>query len=178
MVGRALRACVGVALLAASCSGTSETATEPGATPATVVHPAPLLPATTDDLPTMSAPTYATLLGQLRGTPLIVNFWASWCAPCIEEAPLLRAAADEYADRIQFLGVNILDARSDAEAFIQEQELPYPSIFDPAGAIRDSVGSTGQPVTVFYRADGEVAVKIDGQLSAGTLQDAIAEIVR
>ena len=177
MSGRTLVACVAVTILASSC-GTEEPPADGGTIPATIVRPAALLPTTTDALPSMDPASYAALLGQLRGTPVVVNFWASWCPPCIEEAPMLRAAAEEHADRIQFLGVDILDARTDAEAFIREQGLPYPNVFDPEGAVRNSVGSTGQPVTVFYRADGEVAVKIDGPLSADTLADALAEIAR
>jgi cytochrome c biogenesis protein CcmG/thiol:disulfide interchange protein DsbE len=173
-VGALTRTVVGVLVLAA-CGGTPDPAGV-GTTPAVIVRPAPLLPTTTDALPAMSPPQYERLLEQLRGTPLVVNFWASWCVPCEAEAPLLRAAAARHGERIQFLGVDILDARDAATAFVRSHRLPYPNVFDPEGAIRDAVGSTGQPVTVFYAADGTVAAKIDGQLSERSLSDAIDRI--
>jgi cytochrome c biogenesis protein CcmG/thiol:disulfide interchange protein DsbE len=159
-------------LVLAGCGGAPDPAGV-GTTPAAIVRPAPLLPTTTDALPAFTPARYAELLAQLRGTPVVVNFWASWCVPCETEAPLLRAAAARHGDRIQFLGVDILDAREPATEFVRAHRLPYPNLFDPAGAIRDSVGSTGQPVTIFYAADGTVARKIDGQLSRESLAEGI-----
>lgn len=126
---------------------------------------APLLPTTTDALPEMDAVAYDELLTQLRGTPVIVNFWAAWCPPCREEAPMLAAAGRDHGEEIQFLGVDILDERGAATDFIEEFSIPYPNVFDPPGEIRTAVGSIGQPVTVFYDADGAVVDKVDGQLS-------------
>lgn len=161
-----------LSLTLTACGGAPDPAGV-GTTPAAIVHPAPLLPATTDALPAITVERYRELLEQLRGTPVVVNLWASWCVPCEAEAPLLRAAAERYGERIQFLGVNIEDARDPAVAFIRSHRLPYPNAFDPPGAIRDSLGSTGRPVTVFYSADGAVARKIDGQVSETTLAQGI-----
>jgi cytochrome c biogenesis protein CcmG/thiol:disulfide interchange protein DsbE len=133
--------------------------------PALVLSPVPGLPSTVDELPEIDVAGYDTLLGELRGTPVVVNFWASWCGPCQAEAPRFAAAAAEYGDRVQFLGVDILDDRTSAAGFIAEHGLPYPNVFDPGGAIRTDLGSIGQPVTAFYDADGNLIAKVDGEIS-------------
>ena len=94
-----------------------------------------------------------------------MNFWASWCGPCQAEAPRLAEAADTFGDRVQFLGVDILDDRDAARGFIAEHGIPYPNVFDPGGAIRTDLGSIGQPVTAFYDADGNLVAKVDGEIS-------------
>ena len=134
---------------------------------------APLLPTHVAELPSFDVQTYQELLTQLRGTPVVVNVWAAWCGPCQAEAPLLHAASQTYGDRVQFLGVDILDSRDGARGFIEEHGLTYPSVFDPAGAIRDSFGMIGQPVTVFYDADGNVTSTWEGQLTQTALDQGI-----
>ncbi len=135
---------------------------------------AALLPSHVAELPTFDVQTYQQLLTQLRGTPVVVNVWAAWCGPCKAEAPLLHTASQTYGDRVQFLGVDILDSRDGARAFIAEHDLAYPSIFDPSGAIRDWLGVIGQPVTVFYDADGNLVSSWDGQLSQKALDRGIS----
>jgi cytochrome c biogenesis protein CcmG/thiol:disulfide interchange protein DsbE len=115
---------------------------------------APLLPTSADALPTMDPETFRTLLGQLEGTPVLVNFWGSWCPPCWVEMPRLVAAHDEFGDRVQFLGVDIEDSRPEARAFMEEFGMTFPSVFDVPDAIKTDLGYFGQPVTIFFRADG------------------------
>jgi thiol-disulfide isomerase/thioredoxin len=160
-----------VALAACSRGGAPLTTGSP-AVNATV---APSLPTTVSALPNMDPAGYDQLLSQLKGTPVVVNVWASWCVPCEAEAPLLKAAAQANPG-VQFVGVDILDSRGGATKFIQTHSIPYPSVFDPTGAIRNHLGSFGQPVTVFYSAQGEVAAKVDGQIGAQTLAADIAKI--
>ena len=162
-------------LLAGACART--TASDPGPTdqgaPASNATAAPLLPTSVAELPTFDVDTYQRLLRQLRGTPVVVNVWASWCGPCKAESPLLREASATYGDRVQFLGVDILDSLGGARAFLADQGVTYPSVFDPPGAIRDQLGMVGQPATVFYDADGHVVSSWDGQLTAAALQKGI-----
>src|SRR5713226_3018558 len=61
------------------------------------------------------------------GKPVVVNFWASWCGPCADEAPVLQDAARRNADRITFIGVNVQDVDSDAQAFIRKYGVSYPN---------------------------------------------------
>jgi cytochrome c biogenesis protein CcmG/thiol:disulfide interchange protein DsbE len=154
-------------LISCGSAGPSDpaSATDVVPTPALVVTPVPSLPATVNELPEMDVAGYDALLGQLRGTPVVVNFWASWCGPCEKEAPRLEAAAATYGDRVQFLGVDILDDRGSAVDFLDRYGLQYPNVFDPPGAIRTDLGSIGQPVTVFYDADGNLVTKVDGEIS-------------
>ena len=87
---------------------------------------------------------------------MLVNIWASWCGPCRDEAPLLASAHETYGDRVRFVGVDILDERDSARAFMREFGWTYPSVYDPTGAIRDGLGLIGQPVMLFYDASGAI----------------------
>lgn len=165
--------------LAATCGGSGSDPAgraDPGPTARNAVTAA-LLPTHVAELPTFDVETYHRLLTQLRGTPVIVNVWASWCGPCKAEAPLLHRASQIYGDRVQFLGVDIVDSLDGARRFIAEEGLTYPSIFDPSGAIRDSLGMIGQPVTVFYHADGNVAETYAGQLTETALDEGIRAVL-
>jgi cytochrome c biogenesis protein CcmG, thiol:disulfide interchange protein DsbE len=161
--------------LAATCGGPGQdpAGTAQSGPPARNAATAALLPTHVADLPAFDVNTYQQLLTQLHGTPVVVNVWAAWCAPCKAEAPLLRDASRTYGDRVQFLGVDILDSLDGARGFIADQGLEYPSVFDPTGAIRDSLGMIGQPVTVFYDADGTMVSSRDGQLSQKALDQGI-----
>lgn len=150
---RLLALLAGLALLAA-CGGEPPAAPSPGTIPADNAADAPLLPAFADALPAMGPDTFQRLLDQLRGTPVVVNVWGSWCPPCREEMPRLVAAHRESGDIVQFLGIDIQDSRSEARAFMQEFEMTFPSVFDVPDAIKASLGQFGQPVTMFFRRDG------------------------
>ena len=155
---RAIALILVTAIAATSCSQSS-TGRGPGTrspVPAGNAADATLLPADAFALPEFDLDRYEQLLGQLGGTPVLVNFWGSWCAPCRDEAPHLASAHASYGDRVQFLGVDILDARQGAREFMREFGWTYPSVFDPPAAIRDGLGLLGQPVTLFYDADGEL----------------------
>ena len=104
------------------------------------------------------------LVGQ-RGTPVIVNIWASWCAPCRTEMPLLQRAADAYAGRAVFLGVATKDDPAAASAFLDELGLTYPNVFDSTGEIRVELGVTAYPTTYVFRADGRLESTVTGSIS-------------
>lgn len=133
------------------------------------------LPDTVAELPNTDAEAFRALLGELEGTPVVVNLWASWCEPCKRETPMLSQAAADHPD-VQFLGVDTLDSRDGAEAFIAEYSVPYPSLFDPDGFIRNDLGSFGLPVTVFFDAGGNQVGKVDGELSRDALDENLGEI--
>jgi thiol-disulfide isomerase/thioredoxin len=128
-------------------------------------------------LPTSDLAGFEAELRDLRGTPVVVNIWASWCGPCILEAPHLAAAAERYEGRVQFLGVDILDGRDSARDFIRRFGWPYPSLFDPTAAIRDGLGFFGVPITVFYDANGEQVSTYHGPIPADVLEERIAEVL-
>jgi len=87
---------------------------------------------------------------ELRGAPVVVNFWASWCIPCREEAPLLERAWRDYRDDgVVFLGVNIKDAKSDARRFVHEFDITYPTVRDVDQTLTRDFGVKGLPETFF-----------------------------
>jgi cytochrome c biogenesis protein CcmG, thiol:disulfide interchange protein DsbE len=135
------------------------------------------LPTDPTALPEFTLADYRHALGELRGTPVVVNVWASWCGPCREEAPLLAAAHRTYGDRVRFLGVDILDERGSARDFMREYGWTYPSVYDPSGAIRDGLGLLGQPVTLFYDASGALVDTWTGPLSTDTLHSGLDMIL-
>ena len=109
----------------------------------------------------------------LRGKPVVMNFWASWCAPCEDEAPLLRDAFETFGDEINFVGIDIRDARSDALAFVAEYGLDYPSVRDEDQAIYEDYGLTGQPETFFIDAEGVLVEHVAGPLDGERLGELI-----
>lgn len=137
----------------------------------------PLLPEDRLALPTFDLARYRALLAELEGTPVVVNIWGSWCPPCRVEAADLSKVAREYQGRAQFVGVDILDNREPARDFILEFDWPYPSVFDPPGAIRDGLGYLGQPVTIVYDRAGEVVFEWEGAVTAELLRTEIDKVV-
>ena len=102
--------------------------------------------------------SYAARLRELRGYPVVVNAWASWCGPCKLEFPFFRDAAMRLGKRVAFLGLNVSDNRQDALAFLRKQPVPYPHLEDGDSRIVQRTGAAGGlPTTVFYDADGKRA---------------------
>jgi len=110
-------------------------------------------------------------LDSLRGFPVVVNAWASWCGPCRHEFPFFQSQAVERADEIAFLGVDVADSTAAAETFLSELPVPYPSYEDPGSGVADApiaklleVGP-GLPNTIFIDRSGEVAYHWRGSYS-------------
>lgn len=120
-----------------------------------------------DRAPSIEAPALAggevVALDDLRGKPLLVNFWASWCVPCEAEAEYLEAAYERYGDEVEFLGVNIKDARSDALAFVERFSVSYPQVRDETLEWYDAFGLTGQPETFLIDGEGEIVEHVRGE---------------
>jgi cytochrome c biogenesis protein CcmG, thiol:disulfide interchange protein DsbE len=111
------------------------------------------------------------------GKPVVVNFWASWCGPCADEAPLLEDAARRYGDRFTFVGVNVQDVDSDAQAFLRKYSISYPNGSGGAGPISVQYGMRGVPETYFIAPDGRLVRKWN-TLTAADLEQFLAELQR
>lgn len=97
-------------------------------------------------------------LAGLRGVPVVVNQWASWCGPCRYEFPFFQHLSKRYDGRVAFLGVDAKDARSDAEKFLKKRPVPYPHFYDEDASIaRTFGGGRAWPTTAFFAADGKLA---------------------
>jgi thiol-disulfide isomerase/thioredoxin len=96
--------------------------------------------------------------GELRGFPIVVNKWASWCGPCRFEFPWFQSLAQKRGNEIAFLGVNSNDSEGPAEQFLSELPLPYPSYTDPDLKIAQDLGGPPQafPTTSFYDRSGKL----------------------
>jgi cytochrome c biogenesis protein CcmG/thiol:disulfide interchange protein DsbE len=116
-------------------------------------------------------------LSDLEGKPVVLNFWASWCGPCKDEAPLLRRAHERFGDRVAFVGVDSHDARSDALAFLHRYRIDYPNVFDGDQQIYRDYGLTGQPETFFIDRSGEIAAHVPGPLYGRLLHRDLEKIL-
>ena len=111
------------------------------------------------------------------GQPVVLNFWASWCGPCADEAPLLQDAARRYGDRFTFIGVNVQDQDADAQAFIRKYGITYPNGSGNAGPVSIQYGMRGVPETYFIAPDGRLVRKWN-TLTAADLEQFLAELQR
>ena len=114
-------------------------------------------------------------LASYRGTPLVVNFWASWCVPCRQEAPVLNAAAAKYRGRIQFVGVDIQDSDSAARSYQAEVQSPYPVGPASRGSYLEW-GVTAPPETFFINRQGVVISRILGPVDARRLDVYLSQL--
>ena len=118
-------------------------------------------------------------LEDLRGKPVVINFWASWCPPCRVEAPLIERTWRAYKNRgLIFLGVNIQDRKEDALNYIREFAITYPNGPDPTGEISIDYGVSGLPVTFFVSRKGEVVRRWVGAIEKSVLISSIEEIMQ
>ena len=102
-------------------------------------------------------------LESLRGQAVVLNFWASWCAPCRDEMPLLEAGWKRWQGRdVAFVGIDVRDLRSDARGFLERFGVTYPNVYDGKGSMVGRYGVTGYPETYFIDARGRVVYRIAG----------------
>lgn len=100
---------------------------------------------------------YSQRISSLKGHPIVVNKWASWCGPCRGEFPVLQATSTTYGKQVAFVGLDASDNDSDATKFLKHFPVPYPSLVDRNSRIAQSLGiGRSFPTTMYYGADGKV----------------------
>jgi cytochrome c biogenesis protein CcmG, thiol:disulfide interchange protein DsbE len=116
-----------------------------------------------------------TSLPELEGTPVVVNFWASWCAPCVAEMPDFERVHQDLGDRVRFLGLNTQDDRVAADELVEQTGVTYDLALDPDGDLFRDFGVFAMPTTVFVDAHGHVAHRHSGLATEQQLRDLIRE---
>ena len=155
-------------LLAAGCGNSGEGSgdgSHPNYAKALAGAPAPLaaLYGEGNELLDGGIDAYEKRLAELRGHPVVVNVWASWCGPCRQEFPALQELSARYGKRVAFLGVNSEDSDDAAATFLREMPVPYPSYTDPDKDIYDSLDGIGFPNTAYYDSSGKLVYLKIGQ---------------
>jgi cytochrome c biogenesis protein CcmG/thiol:disulfide interchange protein DsbE len=116
-------------------------------------------------------------LESLRGKPVIVNFWATWCGPCFEEHPTLVANARNLPN-VQFVGIVFNDTDDKIMRFLAERGSAYPTLLDANGKTAIAYGVGGVPETFFINPTGKIVAKFEGPLSTETLQENLEKALR
>ena len=125
-------------------------------------------PAADFELKTLDGETIR--LADLRGHPVVINFWATWCGPCRLEMPLLQSYAHKYAPSLVVLGVNYDEPAADVQAFVQELGLDFKILMDPGGKVTEDIYRVrGFPTTFFVDKDGVIRYQHIGQMDEGQL---------
>ncbi|MBM2831225.1 MAG: ccmG [Dehalococcoidia bacterium] len=118
-------------------------------------------------------------LSSLIGKPVVINFWASWCPPCREEAPILEEVWQRYRDKdVTFIGVDIQDTETDARAYIKEFGITYPNGPDLGGKITIDYGVSGIPVTFFVNRQGMIVSRWVGAINESILVSRIEDLLQ
>ena len=108
------------------------------------------------DLPLLSGEGRLTS-EELAGDPVVINFWASWCGPCRDEAPLLEETWQQYKDQgLQFVGIDVQDSPIKAREFVEDFNITYPIATDLDQVLFKKFGAVGLPLTLFVTRDGEL----------------------
>ena len=135
-------------------------------------------PAPDFELPLLEDGGGSLRLSSLRQHVVVLNFWASWCAPCRLEASDLQSAWEDYRDRgVRFVGVDELDDRFAAKGYIGEFAITYPSVFDPSGSLADDYAFIGLPATYVIDRVGTIRYRFQGFLDGGTLRSSLDDVL-
>jgi cytochrome c biogenesis protein CcmG/thiol:disulfide interchange protein DsbE len=114
-------------------------------------------------------------LASYRGRPLVVNLWATWCAPCVEEMPVFQQVATTAGGKVAFLGVNVADTPQRAQSFVEELGITYDLAIDPQQDFAQAIGAYGMPTTLLVDPSGEIVYRHTGPLTAADLHRLLAE---
>lgn len=160
-------------LVAVGCAGNGATEEADAPRPFETVRPGDPLPAA--ELERLGAEGTVDTSGW-RGKPTVVNFWATWCPPCVEEMPAFESAHQQLGDRVRFIGVDVEDPNVEAALSLAEETgVTYPLVRDPDRSYFQAVRGRGMPLTVFVDGDGTIQYRHNGPLSEARLLELVDE---
>jgi len=116
-------------------------------------------------------------LSDLRGRPVFLNFWATWCFFCVGEMPAMQRLADEYGARVVVLGVNVGESAADARTFAQNNGIRYPLLLDPDRAVTAAYQPRAMPTSLFIDAAGVVRAVSYGVLTPPQMREHLAPLL-
>lgn len=132
--------------------------------------------------PTFSVETLdgkTVTLESLSGTPMVINFWATWCGPCFAEHPVLLAAREQYESKgVRFFGVVYQDELKNVKQFLESNGTPFTVLIDPKSQMAINYGVGGVPETFFIDSKGIIRDKLSGSLTPGYLQNQIEKMTK
>ncbi len=122
-------------------------------------------------------------LEEFKGKGVVLNFWATWCGPCREEMPLFEETWSKYNDEnVVFLGINVMDDKSNAQEFIDSIGVTYPNLYDPEGDVSRKYNVVALPATFFINKDGNLVAKnygsFQGSRGKEVLNRSVEEIAK
>jgi cytochrome c biogenesis protein CcmG, thiol:disulfide interchange protein DsbE len=171
MSGHMIAVSVAAALLAAACAG-ADPVVEVPAEAGDAVPDAPAAAETTvPDLEVDDFTGQRVSLADYTGTPLVVNFWASWCPPCIAEMPDLEAVHQAAAGRVTFVGINTQDTQQRAGELVEQTGVSYDLVRDPDAELFQAFGVFAMPTTFYVDASGSIVARHSGLLTRDALLD-------
>lgn len=118
-------------------------------------------------------------LSDFKGKPVVLNFWGSFCEPCVREMPLISSMSDEYKEQdLVVIGVNLDEPKVVVNSFIRNNPVNYPILLDPNGKVRDRYEVVSYPTTFFITRDGKIDDIYVGELEQATLRARIEHLLR
>jgi len=126
------------------------------------------------ELPTQVLSGHRVDLASLRGKPALINFWASWCGPCKDEAPELKKFSESLGDRATLVGVDWNDAADNANEFVARSGWTYPILRDPSQKVGVQYGLNGLPTTFVLDSDGDIVQTLRGPQTVASLNSALS----
>jgi thiol-disulfide isomerase/thioredoxin len=166
LIGSLLAICLPALAGCGAAEGGGEGGRHPDYEKALAGAPAPLaaLYRQESELLDGGADAFERRIAELRGHPVVVNVWASWCGPCRFEFPSFQRLSARYGKRVAFIGVDREDSEDAARTFLSDNPVPYPSYSDPDSEINELFGDPrGLPDTAFYDRRGELVYVKQGQ---------------
>ena len=130
------------------------------------------------DFTVVNAEGSSVKLSSLAGKPVVVNFWATWCAPCVSELPEFQRAYEEYGDRVEFIFINIEADVGKVMSFMQDNGFNFPLYFDLTCVAQEGYSVSSIPMSVFIDPEGHVSAEQEGSMDYDTISGYIEQIIK